>query len=111
MNAGSTITSRDSHEVRHMVAARQARSGRPRWRNEQPRPTTSIAGGDGEHRRGEARADRQAAERGEGEGDDEALRRPGEGREEDDGEGRIHVASVGSGRRLPQRAPARPRLR
>jgi len=32
MNAGSTITSRDSHDVRHMAAARQARSGCPRCR-------------------------------------------------------------------------------
>ena len=37
MNAGSTITSRDSHDVRHIAAARQARSGRPRWRNERRR--------------------------------------------------------------------------
>ena len=29
MNAGSTITSRDSHDVRHIAAERQARSGRP----------------------------------------------------------------------------------
>ncbi len=43
MNAGSTMTSRDSHEVRHISAARQARSGRPRWPNEAPRPISSIA--------------------------------------------------------------------
>ena len=36
--------------------------------------------------------DGEAAERGERERDDEALRRAGEGREEDDREGRIHVA-------------------
>jgi hypothetical protein len=36
MKAGSTITSRDSHEVRHLVAVRQARSGCPRWKNEAP---------------------------------------------------------------------------
>jgi hypothetical protein len=30
MNSGSAITSRDSHEVRHMAALRQARSGWPR---------------------------------------------------------------------------------
>ena len=41
MKAGSTTTSRESHEVRHIIAARHARSGRPRWRNEAPRPTTS----------------------------------------------------------------------
>ena len=41
MNAGSTITSRDSHEVRHLVAERQARSGRPRWKNEATKPSTS----------------------------------------------------------------------
>jgi hypothetical protein len=52
-------------------------------------------GGDGEHRRAEARSDGESAERGDGERDDQALRRPGEGREEDDGEGRIHFASVG----------------
>ncbi len=38
MNAGSTITSRDSHEVRHFVAERHARSGRPRWKNEATSP-------------------------------------------------------------------------
>ena len=36
MNAGSTITSRDSHDVRHISTARQARSGRPRCRKEAP---------------------------------------------------------------------------
>ena len=34
MNAGSTITSRDSHDVRQRAAARHARSGRPRWKND-----------------------------------------------------------------------------
>ena len=38
MNAGSTITSRDSHDVRHIAAARHARSGRPRWKNEATQP-------------------------------------------------------------------------
>ena len=38
MNAGSAITSRDSHEVRHIAAARHARSGRPRWKNEATEP-------------------------------------------------------------------------
>jgi hypothetical protein len=43
MNAGSTITSRDSHEVRHISSARQARSGRPTLPSEAPRPISSIA--------------------------------------------------------------------
>jgi hypothetical protein len=30
MNAGRTITSRESHDVRHCDAERQARDGRPR---------------------------------------------------------------------------------
>jgi hypothetical protein len=30
MKSGSTITSRDSHDVRHIAAERQARSGWPR---------------------------------------------------------------------------------
>ncbi len=38
MNAGSTITSRDSHDVRHFAAVRHARSGRPRWKNDAIRP-------------------------------------------------------------------------
>ncbi len=38
MNAGSTITSRDSHDVRHFAAARHARSGRPRWKNDAMSP-------------------------------------------------------------------------
>ena len=38
MNAGSTITSRDSHEVRHFAADRHARAGRPRWKNEATSP-------------------------------------------------------------------------
>ena len=41
MKAGNTITSRDSQEVRHWVADRQARSGRPRWKNEAIRPPIS----------------------------------------------------------------------
>ena len=40
MNAGSTITSRDSHDVRHFAAERQARSGRPRWKNDATSPAT-----------------------------------------------------------------------
>ncbi len=38
--AGRAMTSRDSQEVRHMAAARQARSGRPRWPNEAASPMT-----------------------------------------------------------------------
>src|SRR5882672_8778482 len=41
MNAGSTMTSRDSQEVRHIATARQARSGWPRWKNEAASPQTS----------------------------------------------------------------------
>ncbi len=41
MNAGSTITSRDIHEVRHISTARQARDFRPRCRNDAPSPATS----------------------------------------------------------------------
>ena len=41
------MTSRDSHDVRHIDAVRQARSGRPRWKNEASRPaqpnTTATA--------------------------------------------------------------------
>ena len=36
--AGSAITSRESHEVRHCEAARHARAGRPRWKNDATRP-------------------------------------------------------------------------
>src|SRR5690348_8173130 len=43
MSAGSTITSRESHEVRHIAAARQARSGRPRWKNDARSPPPSSA--------------------------------------------------------------------
>ena len=83
MNAGSTITSRESHELRHIAAARQARSGRPRCRNEAPRPITQQCRGEQEQARREARRRRQAAERGERERDDEALRGAGDGREDD----------------------------
>ena len=38
MNSGSAMTSRDSHELRHIAALRQARSGWPRWKNEATRP-------------------------------------------------------------------------
>jgi hypothetical protein len=38
MNAGSTMTSRDSHEVRHIAAERHARSGWPRGKNDASRP-------------------------------------------------------------------------
>jgi hypothetical protein len=40
MKAGRTITSRDSQEVRHLAAERQARSGWPRWKKEAIRPAT-----------------------------------------------------------------------
>ena len=43
MASGSAITSRDSQEVRHIAAARQARSGCPRWKKDAPRPATSSA--------------------------------------------------------------------
>src|SRR5258706_14431247 len=43
MNAGRTITSRDSQDVRHIAAARQARSGRPRWKKDAARPQTRSA--------------------------------------------------------------------
>ena len=45
MNAGSTITSRDSHDVRQRAIARQPRSGRPRWKNDaaRPRPAATSA--------------------------------------------------------------------
>src|SRR5436190_2650110 len=39
MKVGSAITSRESHDVRHMAAERQARSGRPRWKKEATRPS------------------------------------------------------------------------
>jgi hypothetical protein len=39
MKSGSAITSRDSHDVRHIAAERHARSGRPRWKNEAKRPS------------------------------------------------------------------------
>ena len=38
MNAGNTITSRDSQDVRHMAAARHPRSGWPRWNVDDTRP-------------------------------------------------------------------------
>jgi hypothetical protein len=34
MTAGKAITSRESQEVRHIMAARQARSGCPKWKND-----------------------------------------------------------------------------
>ena len=34
---------RDNQEVRHIAAERQARSGRPRWKNEAARPAASKA--------------------------------------------------------------------
>src|SRR3954462_14127824 len=43
MNAGSTITSRDSHDVRHIAAARHARSGRPRWKKDATKPAPASA--------------------------------------------------------------------
>ncbi len=43
MKAGSTITSRDSHDVRHIAAERHARSGRPRWKKDATSPAASMA--------------------------------------------------------------------
>ena len=62
MNAGSTMTSRESHEVRHISTARQARSGRPRCRNEAARPTTSITAATTSSAAAKARRQRDAAE-------------------------------------------------
>jgi len=43
MNAGSAMPSRANHEVRHIVIARQARSGCPKWNTEEmpPRPLST----------------------------------------------------------------------
>ena len=41
MNAGSTMTSRDIHDVRHISTARHARSLLPRCRNDDPSATSS----------------------------------------------------------------------
>src|SRR6185369_5889544 len=41
MNAGNAITSRESHDVRHIAAERHARSGRPRWKNDATRPSAA----------------------------------------------------------------------
>src|SRR5436309_481447 len=43
MKAGRTMTSRDSQDVRHIAAARHARSGRPRWKNDATRPALASA--------------------------------------------------------------------
>src|SRR5690349_6208569 len=43
MKSGSAITSRESHEVRHIAAVRHARSGRPRWKNEATSPSAQSA--------------------------------------------------------------------
>ena len=90
MKAGSTITSRDSHEVRHISTARQARSGRPRWPKEAPRPTSSIASATISDRPSEAGRERHAGQRRQRQRDHQALRGAGEGGEEDDGEGGVH---------------------
>ena len=47
ISIGSTMTSRESQEVRHIIAARQARSGLPRWKNEamSPSPSNTSAAG------------------------------------------------------------------
>ncbi len=38
---GKAITSRDNQEVRHIAAARQARSGCPRWKKDATKPAIS----------------------------------------------------------------------
>ena len=75
MNAGSTITSRDSHEVRHIAAARQARAGRPRCRNDAARPAQSRTVATSEAAREEHRRHRQACQHARG-----RARRPGPAR-------------------------------
>ena len=105
MKAGSTMTSRDSHEVRHIIAARHARSGRPRCRNEAPRPPISITNATRERAGEERGGDRHAAERRERERDDQALRRAGERREDDDRERRVHATPVPAAA-APRRPPS-----
>ncbi len=43
MKAGSTMTSRDSQDVRHMRTARQPRAGRPRWKLEATSAINNMA--------------------------------------------------------------------
>ena len=43
MKAGSTMTSRDSQEVRHIITARQARAGRPRCSDDAPSAASSSS--------------------------------------------------------------------
>ena len=45
MNNGRAMPSRESHEVRHIAIARQARSGWPRWNSEAmaPAPVNTSA--------------------------------------------------------------------
>jgi hypothetical protein len=76
MNAGSTITSRDSHDVRHIVAARHARSGRPRWRNDDARPMTRSTIATNRLARTNDGVHRHASEERNGESDDEPWPAP-----------------------------------
>ena len=91
MKAGSTITSRDSHDVRHFAAARHARSGRPRWKNDAREPghqQHAARRAAGANERGAAsRTPPSSAER---ECEEQALAAPARRREEDDREGRVH---------------------
>ena len=91
MNAGSTITSRDSHEVRHIAAARHARAGRPRWRNDDAEADDEQ---DDRHQQAGANERRRAigtpASSAIASSDDEPLRGARRGREDDDRERRIH---------------------
>jgi hypothetical protein len=41
MTSGKAMTSRESHEVRHIIAARQARSGCPKWKKDATKPRLS----------------------------------------------------------------------
>ena len=114
MNAGSAITSRDSHDVRHFAAARHARSGRPRWKNEatRPRPDSTQRdqrAGHEEARFGhgrddaETRAGSSAYER-----EEQALPRADQRREEDDRERGMHAAAFAlPGRRVVERRTRR----
>ena len=99
MNAGSTMTSRDSHEVRHISTARQARSGRPEVQR------TMRPGRDQQHRRRPAaaqptetgRASATPASTRQRQRHHQTLRGAGDGREEHDGERRVHGGSVARG--------------
>ena len=99
MNAGSTITSRDSHDVRHIAAARHARSGRPRWKNDATRPAARSAqdsdgAGDEEPRRRGRRSDRTARELGGVQREEQALAGADQRGEEDDRECGMHEPKV-----------------